>query len=456
MQEDVDILWQTYQQVHPSYNWYAPADSVDARFKQVRASLTDSLTEPEFRLRLSYATAAIQCGHTSILPPKSLVNASRGRQAPAFPLNMRVWGTDSMIVTDNLGPSRDSVKRGVAIISIDSVPAATLIRQMQEYISKDGFHNSYSEAILSASFASRFRWMYGIKPNYDIEYIDSSGQHLRTTIRSITPRPPDSTRQSARPPRPPAPRPTTPLKPRIGYLEIDSNGTFAYLRINTFSGKGVSKLIRQSFETIEAKKISQLIVDIRDNGGGRITKSALLGRYLANESFKVGDSISAKTLKMPYPKYVQAHAFYQLFGWMIVKRKADGRLHFGSMERKVYKPKKAHHFDGNLYVLTSGRSFSASILFLQHIANRPNKIIVGEETGGTARGNSAVMTPDITLPNTHIRARLPLFRLITRTALPQNGRGVLPDVMITPNSADIRYRKDAVLEAVKQKIAERK
>jgi C-terminal processing protease CtpA/Prc len=279
---------------------------------------------------------------------------------------------------------------------------------------------------------------------------------MRTTIRSITPRPPDSTRQAARPPRPPAPRPTTPIKPRIGYLEIDSTGRYAYLRVNTFSGKGVSKLIRQSFETIEAKNISQLIVDIRDNGGGRITKSALLGRYLANEPFKAGDSISAKTLKMPYPKYVQAHAFYQLFGWMIVKRKSDGRLHFGSMERKVYKPKKANHFDGNLYVLTSGRSFSASILFLQHIANRPNKMIVGEETGGTARGNSAVMTPDITLPNTHIRARLPLFRLITRASLPQNGRGVLPDILIPPNSSDIRYRKDAVLEAVKQKIAERK
>lgn len=456
MQEDLDILWHTYQQAHPSYDLYTTADSVDARFKKVRLSLTDSLTEPEFRLRLAYATAAIRCGHTSVLAPKTLAKATQGKPAPAFPLNMRVWGTDSMIVTENIGPNRDSVKRGVAIISIDSVPAATLIRQMQQHISKDGLHSSYSEAILSGSFASRFRWMYGLKPTYHIEYTDSSGQRMRTTIRGVTPRPPDSTRQAATPTRPPAPRPTTPTKPRIGYLEIDSTGSYAYLRVNTFSGKGIGKLIRQSFETIEAKNISQLIIDIRDNGGGRITKSALLGRYLANEPFKAGDSISAKTLKMPYPKYVQAHIFYQLFGWMIVKRKADGRLHFGSMERHMYKPKKTNHFDGNLYVLTSGRSFSASILFLQHIANRPKKIIVGEETGGTARGNSAVMTPDITLPNTQIRARLPLFRLITRAALPQNGRGVMPDILIPLSSADIRYRKDAAMEVVKQRIAERK
>jgi hypothetical protein len=53
MQEDFDIGWKTYQKNHPGYDWYTPIDSVNARFAAVRASLTDSLTEPEFRLRLS-------------------------------------------------------------------------------------------------------------------------------------------------------------------------------------------------------------------------------------------------------------------------------------------------------------------------------------------------------------------------------------------------------------------
>jgi C-terminal processing protease CtpA/Prc len=246
-----------------------------------------------------------------------------------------------------------------------------------------------------------------------------------------------------------------PPKPRIGYLELDSSRLFAYLRLNSFSGNGVSKLIRKSLKTVDQENIPQMVIDLRDNGGGRISNSALLARYVATEPFGYGDSISAVSLHFPYPRYVQAHLFYQLFGWMIAKRQADGRRHMGVLERRQFTPKKNHHFDGRLYVLTSGRTFSASILFLQHIRHRPGKWVVGEETGGGARGNSAVMTPDITLPHTRIRARLPLFRIVTHAELPQDGRGVIPDVVIPPNSGDIRYRKDAAMEAVKKMIGEK-
>ena len=38
--------------------------------------------------------------------------------------------------------------------------------------------------------------------------------------------------------------------------------------------------------------------------------------------------------------------------------------------------------------------------------------MVGEETGGGAYGNSAWLIPDATLPETGVRFRLPLFRLV--------------------------------------------
>lgn len=454
MQQDLDILWQTYRKVHPSYDWYMPADTVDARFRHVRQSLTDSLTEPEFRLRLSYATAAIHCGHTSILPPAALSNLPRSRAAQ-FPMNMRVWGSDSMIVTDNQSPNRDSVKRGVAIVRINQVPTSKLITQMQQYISQDGLHNAYSEAILSAGFAQRFRWMYGVEPQYQIAYRDSSGNIAAATVKSLAPRPPDSNRQQSstpRPPRPPQQLPRQNFDPRVGVFYVDSSKHFAYLRLNSFTGKGVNKLIRQSFEKLQQHPVPNLVIDIRDNGGGRIAKAALLARYLVSEPFQLADSVSATSLQFPYPKYVQAHLVYQLFGWLLVHKKSDGRLHFGNLERREYQPIKSDHYNGNVYVLTGGRTFSASIMFLQYIANRPNKWVVGEETGGVARGNSSVITPDLELPNTKIRARLPLFRLVTRQALPQDGRGVVPDIIVPPNSADIRYRKDAVMEKVRRLV----
>lgn len=49
--------------------------------------------------------------------------------------------------------------------------------------------------------------------------------------------------------------------------------------------------------------------------------------------------------------------------------------------------------------------------------------MIGEETGGGAYGNSAWLIPDVALPETGVRFRLPLFRLvIDKTVLKWPGR----------------------------------
>ena len=57
-----------------------------------------------------------------------------------------------------------------------------------------------------------------------------------------------------------------------------------------------------------------------------------------------------------------------------------------------------------------------------------NVTIVGEETGGGAYGNTAWLIPDVTLPETGVRFRLPLFRLVIDKNYPKNGKGVQPEV----------------------------
>jgi hypothetical protein len=81
-----------------------------------------------------------------------------------------------------------------------------------------------------------------------------------------------------------------------------------------------------------------------------------------------------------------------------------------------------------------------------------NVTIVGEETGGGAYGNSAWLIPEVTLPRTKVRFRLPLFRLVIDKDLPKDGRGVMPEVESKPTSEAIRkgrdYKMDTVLELI--------
>ena len=76
-------------------------------------------------------------------------------------------------------------------------------------------------------------------------------------------------------------------------------------------------------------------------------------------------------------------------------------------------PVKKNHFDGHLYVLTGGNTFSAATLFAKTVRDQENVTIVGEETGGGAYGNTAWLIPEVVLPRTKVRFRLPLFRLLS-------------------------------------------
>jgi C-terminal processing protease CtpA/Prc len=136
----------------------------------------------------------------------------------------------------------------------------------------------------------------------------------------------------------------------------------------------------------------------------------------------------------------------------LTKKKADGLYHFGYFEKHYYHPKRKDHFNGNVYILTGGNSFSATTLFAGALKGQKNVKIIGEETGGAAYGNSAWMIPDVTLPHTHVRFRLPKFRLVVSKDQPKNGRGVQPDILSLPTVEAIRRGIDYKVEKARQII----
>jgi C-terminal processing protease CtpA/Prc len=125
----------------------------------------------------------------------------------------------------------------------------------------------------------------------------------------------------------------------------------------------------------------------------------------------------------------------------LTKKRKDGLYHFGYFERHRFSPKKKNHFDGRTYILTSGYSFSATTLFINAVKGQPGVTVIGEETGGGAYGNSAWEIPTVVLPNTRIRLKLPLFRMVMDKNGPNNGRGIFPDVEVgaTPESIRLNY-----------------
>src|SRR5207249_12132861 len=109
-------------------------------------------------------------------------------------------------------------------------------------------------------------------------------------------------------------------------------------------------------------------------------------------------------------------------------------------------------FEGSGYVLTNGLTSSVSSLFCNAVKGQSNVTLVGEETGGGWYSNSGIMIPVIILPNTKLRVRLPMFRLVQYHHVPTKGTGVIPDVYVGPTVESTKNNTDRKMEAVKQMI----
>ena len=222
------------------------------------------------------------------------------------------------------------------------------------------------------------------------------------------------------------------------------------MTVNSFDDGGhLRSFFRQSFETIHELGLSNLVLDIRNNGGGKVNHYTQLARYIRRTPFKVADSAYTRQRSFSGDgRYFSSNFFNGLGITFFCSRRADGNLHFRYWEDHVFKPQGKHHFNGKVYVLVSGPTFSAATLFCHTVHDQENVTVLGEETGGGHHGNNGLMIPDITLPHTGIRVRMPLFRIVQYNHPPKDGRGVIPDITVQPSAEGVRKAQDRKMMTV--------
>ena len=432
LKEDYTILRNILEHKHPSLYWYTGKDSMDMYFDNFYREIKDSMTEQQFGWKiLAPLTDKLHCGHTSFGMSKAYNNWAVNKRFPSFPLFMKFWN-DTMVVTSNLNRNDSVLKRGTIIRSVNGMNSAALKNILFNYMTEDGDANNVNYIRLSSNFPYYHRNIFGLSKTYSVGYLDSRGNEQLVTI-PVFEQKKDSTKR---------PRPVEPVKKEkresnkkrlqeMRSLAIDTLNNTAIITLNTFSSGRLRKFYRQTFRYIRKAGISNVVLDLRSNGGGRINLSTLLTRYVTRRNFKVADTAFAAAHSLgPYTKYVKNGFINNLGLFFLTKKNEDGLFHFGHWERKTYKAKTTNHFSGSLYVLINGSTFSASTIFCNSVKGQPGITLLGEEAGGGWYGNNGILIPDIVLPNTHLRVRLPLFRLVQYNHVAKDGRGVVPDIYI--------------------------
>ncbi len=451
LQKDYTTFRQILEEGHPSLYWYTPKDSLNYFFDVTYRQIRDSMTEPQFRMLLSYMISKINCGHTTVRYSKNYSKYLDTVRMPQFPLSVKLWG-DSAVVYANLHRKDSVLTRGTILKTINGNNVSFYRDSIFKFITMDGYGINHKYQTLSnrGSFSGWYRNIFGLKDRFSIGYLGNDGEERTIEIPVYDPRK-DTT---ARLPLLDFNKPGRKERKRLSLsatrsIQIDTASSTAVLTLNTFTrGDGITTFIKRSFRELNRHNIKHLVVDVRGNGGGHVGVSNLLTRFIIDRPYKLADSLYAINKKSRYGKYIQNYFWSYLSMSFISRKRSDGRYHFGYFERHFFRPKKANHFKGNVYVIIGGNSFSATTLFAEAIKGQKNVLLVGEETGGGAYGNTAWLIPDVTLPFSGIRFRLPKFRMVFSKNVVKDGRGVMPDIPVAPSVRSIRNGIDPKMEKV--------
>jgi len=210
-----------------------------------------------------------------------------------------------------------------------------------------------------------------------------------------------------------------------------------------------------------------LILDLRDNGGGLIRDINTLYSYLADSSFHLIEKpgVTSKTSLWHFG-YYSNHPFWlqaiqtlflpvvveiNIITFLKTRKGPDNKYHFAIRESRITHP-SAHRFKGKVYVLINGGSYSASCLLSSNLKGSKRATFVGQETGGADNGCVAGIMPVRSLPASKVQVRIGLLECKTPYSSLMDGRGIFPDVEITPTLNDRLNGNDPELQWILKDI----
>ncbi len=455
LQEDYSMFRNILEDAHPSLYWYNSKDSLDYFFDYGYQHIKDSMTEPQFRTLLSYVISKVDCGHTSVRFSKNYAKYIDTVRNAQFPLGIKFWD-DSAVIYTNINRKDSVLTRGTIITAINNVPIGVIRDSLFRYMVTDGYGLSHKYQTLSnlGTFGGLYQSVFGAADNFTVNYLDNTGTEQVSAISLYDIRKDTAFRRYLKS----LPKQSKKERKKNNLfntrnIQVDTAGSTAYMTVTTFSdGNKLRPFFKSSFKVLEENQVKNLVIDLRNNGGGNVSLSTRLTQYITDHKFKLADSLYASRRLSTYESHIKNTFGAWFFMNFATSKRSDGKYHFGYFERHFFKPKSRFHYTGNVYILTGGNSFSASTLFVNALKGQPNVKIVGEETGGGSYGNTAWFIPDATLPNTHVRFRLPRFRMVMNKDYPKTGHGIYPDLEVKPSSVAIKAGYDVKLEYVKKLI----
>lgn len=428
LKKDIDLVQTTLEREHPNLYLYIPKKVLDYKFDSLRKTIDKPITPIALYIKLQRVISSIGDGHLTVeidyskFTPQDIAFLKKpSLQHPIYQFNYYVTGK-RLFITKNL--SADStIAKGSEILSINNIPAAKLVDSLYGYITADGYNTTFKRYLMNHNglFAERYRFLFPGKERLNIS-LKSSAAFREIKLDAQLKKGFDSVGGV--------------IPPSAEYRRLSVDSNIAYIKLRNFNIGPEYGGYQDIFADIEKRKLKTLIIDLRGNTGGNLIWTARFYSHLIES-----------------PRY-----FYRLPEEIKKqKRLYDNdkiRVWVNKMSKSDFEMIQSHHFTfkGKIYVLIDGGSFSAGSLLAANLKELKNITFVGEETGGSKNVWTALILKTITLPASQLSLRYGTLPAFFGDITNIDGRGVMPDVLITYQIEDFLAGKDLEMDWVLKDI----
>lgn len=464
LKSDVDFTYKKLQRLHPNLYWYISKKDLDYKFDSLKMTIRKPMTSLDFYKKLSPVVAAVRQGHTFVYPATKLMTKKESKAllkkgtGPFSQFDFDYFN-DKLYVINNKSYDK-SIKVGTEVVDANGTKPKDLIQEYNKFYSSDGYNTTLKTRNSGKRFSSFFTTQNGIKDSlkFNFKFNDSLKtitikRHKDTTdknVKKIKKRLTtiDKIKSRAIKKKKKVNGYNSNLKNYNRNLHFEEkDSSIAIMKIRGFKNGDFRTFYKESFSKIDKYKSNTLVLDLRDNGGGRVTEINNLYSYLSDSTFVFldksevvsksslfggayfnGGSFAVKTIKTIFSPLIYTYLL------LTVHKDKSGKNIYATQT----KPQKVNKnsFKGKVYVLINGMSFSASSIISSNLKGSKRATFVGEETGGAYNGTVAGFMPLVKLPNSELKIRIGLMLIAPHYKTEIKGRGIFPDVPIIPTLQD--------------------
>jgi hypothetical protein len=394
--QDANVLQQSIHEGVIEAYWYVDSVEITRRIDSI-CSIEEGVSKLELFRFFSEIISSVGCSHTYINCSASFDNFFRDNHK-YLPIGVRyIAGTTFITETfDN------SIPEGSELISINKKNAETIKTLLLSRFEKDAKSiTSRLRSLEDGQYPYYYKYFVDTSQVFDIKYKAPSGTKKTIRLNGISLDSTDTFGDFNKVSWSDFPYGFR-IENNIAFLNIEHSG------LDNYSEKIWSKFIKQCFKKIEESKIEHLVIDVRRNPGGWLRHQFHLMQYFCDTSFIPIEEAWQKSEVYPFFEFTDLKGKDYLH-----KKNRDydtliGNHGYSYLVGEEYKPVKKHFFNGQVYVLTSGSTFSAAAVFANSASVYNDAIFIGESPGGCFIGGSAGNSAELILPNSKISVTIAL------------------------------------------------